>query len=152
MLTIRTVCPEDFATICAHRRKMFAEMGTEPATLDAASDSYAIWLAPRLADGRYFGFLVEDDGVVIAGVGMRLMDWPPNPLHPTSGQRGLVLDMYVQPEYRGRGIATDLMTRAEIELKQRGVAYAVLQASEMGRPVYERLGWGSTTEMGKVLG
>jgi GNAT superfamily N-acetyltransferase len=151
MITIRPVCANDFATICAHRRQMFAEMGTAAATLDAASESYAAWLAPRLADGRYFGFLAEDEGAVIGGVGLRIMDFPPNPNHPETDQRGLVLDMYLQPEYRRRGLAADLMRRAEQKLRERGIVYATLQASAMGRPLYEKLGWGATAEMGKVL-
>lgn len=152
MISIRPVRCDDFAAICVHRRLMFAEMGTAAATLDVASEAYAEWLAPRLTDGRYFGFFAEDQGVVIGGVGLRIMDFPPNPNHPATDQRGFVLDMYVQPEYRGRGIAADLMRRAEKEMQARGIVYATLQASVMGRPLYEKLGWSATSEMGKVLG
>jgi len=152
MISIRAVRADDFATICAHRRLMFAEMGAEATVLDVASESYAEWLAPRLADGRYFGFFAEDEDAVIGGVGLRIMDFPPNPNHPKTDQRGFVLDMYVQPEYRGRGIAADLMRRAEKEMQERGIVYATLQASAMGRPLYEKLGWSATAEMGKVLG
>lgn len=130
---------------------MFAEMVTDPATLETASNLYAIWLWPRLSNGLYFGFLAVDDSEVIAGVGLRIMDFPPNPNDPTSNQRGFVLDMYVQPEYRGQGIANRLMQLGEEELKSRGIAYATLQASAMGRPLYEKLGWNATTEMGKKL-
>jgi GNAT superfamily N-acetyltransferase len=151
MFSIRPVGPDDYATICAHRRAMFAEMGTDAATLDVASKSFAQWLAPQLADGRYFGFFAEREGAVIGGVGLRLIDFAPGPLHPESDQRGLVLNVYVQPAYRGRGIAADLMRRAEMELRQRGVPYAVLHASAAGRPLYEKLGWASTNEMSKAL-
>jgi GNAT superfamily N-acetyltransferase len=130
---------------------MFAEMGTDPTTLEAASTLYAAWLAPRLGDGSYFGFLAEHQGEVIAGVGLRIMDFPPNPNDQTSNRRGFVLDMYVQPEYRGQGIANRLMEMGEEELRSRGIAYATLQASAAGRPLYEKLGWKATTEMGKKL-
>jgi GNAT superfamily N-acetyltransferase len=152
MIMIRPVRCDDFAVICEHRRLMFWEMGTDAATLEAASESYALWLAPRLVDGRYFGFLAEDQGEVIGGVGLRVMDFPPNPVHPRTDQRGFVLDMYLQPAYRGRGLAAELMRRAEKELQGRGIVYATLQASAMGRPLYEKLGWSATSEMGKVLG
>ena len=42
--------------------------------------------------------------------------------------------------------------RAEKELQERGIVYATLHVSEMGRPLYEKLGWGATNEIGKVLG
>jgi GNAT superfamily N-acetyltransferase len=152
MIVYRVVRSEDAAVICDHRRRMFAEMGTDAGVLDAASDSFAIWLEPRLADGRYFGFMAEDEGAVVAGVGLYLYDWPPGPLHSASDRRALVLNVYVEPVYRGRGIATELMRWAEAELERRGVAYATLAASAAGRPVYERLGWAATTEMAKALG
>ena len=152
MKTIRPLRPEDLAVVCEHRRKMFAEMGTEPATLEIASASYAIWVAPQLADGSYFGFLVEDAGVVVAGIGLKVMDFPPNPVHPESNKRGFISNMWVDPEHRGRGLARELMMHGEAELLRRGATYAVLQASAMGRPLYEQLGWSSTAEMGKMLG
>jgi len=152
MISIRPVKVDDYTVICAHRRLMFAEMGTDEAMLDVASQSYAIWLKPRLEDGRYFGFFAEDEVATIAGVGLWLMDYPPGPRHPASDQRGLVLDVYVQPGYRGRGIAAELMGCAENALRERGVAYGVLQASAAGRPLYEKLGWSATAEMSKALG
>jgi GNAT superfamily N-acetyltransferase len=151
MKTIRPVRPEDFAVICEHRRRMFAEMGTEPAKLDVASDSFAIWLAPLLESGGYFGFLVEDAGAIVAGIGVNILDFPPGPRHPESNKRGLISNMYVNPEYRGQGIARELMGLADAELRRRDVTYAVLQASAAGRPMYEKLGWGATVEMGKAL-
>ena len=151
MVVYRDVGVEDMAVICDHRYRMFAEMGTDTALLDAATDSFAVWLEPRLADGRYFGFVAEDAGAVVGGVGLYLYEWPPAPLHPASGSRALVSNVFVEPAYRGHGIATELMRRTEAELARRGVAYATLSASDAGRPVYEKLGWVATNEMAKVL-
>jgi GNAT superfamily N-acetyltransferase len=151
MKTIRPVRSGDLAVICVHRRRMFLEMGTEQSKLDVASDSFAIWLAPLLESGDYFGFLVEDAEAVVAGIGVNILDFPPGPLHPESNRRGLISNVYVNPEYRGQGIARELMGLANAELRRRGVTYAVLQASAMGRPMYEKLGWAFTAEMGKAL-
>jgi GNAT superfamily N-acetyltransferase len=151
MITFRQLNASDHATICNHRQLMFAEMGTDPEVLARASAQYAQWLEPRLADGSYFGFLAEDAGEVVAGVGLRIMDFPPHPNNPDSNQRGFVLDVYVQPGYRGQGTANDLMQLSEAELKRRGIAYATLHASDAGRPLYEKLGWKPTPEMGKKL-
>jgi len=148
---MRSVRPGDLAVICGHRGRMFEEAGKGPAALDAMKAPFADWLMPRLEDGRYFGFVVEDDGAVIAGVGLMLLDWPPHPLHPESCTRGYVLNVFVEPAYRGRGIAVELMLAAEAEFRRRGVVYQVLHASELGRPVYERLGWEVSPEMGKAV-
>jgi GNAT superfamily N-acetyltransferase len=152
MISIRPVRPEDMAVVCVHRRRMFAESGVAETTLDAMQDPFAVWLAPRLEDGSYFGFMAEEDGVVVAGVGLRLIEWPPGPLHPNSDLRGYVLNVFVEPEYRGRGIASQLMTRGDEEFLRRGVVYEMLHATEMGKPIYERLGWVAGPEMSKVLG
>jgi GNAT superfamily N-acetyltransferase len=151
MISIRALCSEDAAVIGAHRYRMFAEMGMETASLDAMREPFAAWLAPRLKDGRYFGFMAEDAGAVVAGIGLMLLDWPPGPNHPTSDVRGYILNVFVEPEFRGQGIARTLMQRAEEAFRARGVVYEMLHASAMGRPVYDGLGWTMTNEMGKAL-
>jgi ribosomal protein S18 acetylase RimI-like enzyme len=151
-MTIRAVEMRDFEVICSHRRRMFEEAGVAETVLEAIDGPFEMWLAPRLKSGEYFGFVAEEEGVVVAGVGLRLLDWPEHPLHSGSGQRGYVLNVFVEPEYRGKGLAKSLMLRAEEEFRARGVEYATLHASTMGRPVYEALGWAVTAEMGKRLG
>jgi GNAT superfamily N-acetyltransferase len=151
MISIRSLGPEDLAAICVHRYRMFAEMGSEIAKLDAMREPFAAWLEPRLADGRYFGFVAESPSAVVAGIGLLLLDWPPGPNHPASDVRGYILNVYVEPEFRQQGIARRLMERAEEECRERGVVYEMLHASAMGRPVYDGLGWTLTNEMGKAL-
>lgn len=45
------------------------------------------------------------------------------------------------PEARGRGLATALMTRALLDARERGCETTSLQATTMGQPVYERMGY-----------
>jgi GNAT superfamily N-acetyltransferase len=44
-------------------------------------------------------------------------------------------------EARGRGLATALMTHALLEARARGCTTTSLQATQRGRPMYERLGY-----------
>jgi len=78
-----------------------------------------------------------------------VIDWPPHPSHPQDDRRGYVLNMFVEPDYRGQGIATDLMNMADTEFQHRGIRYTILHATSKGRPLYEYLGWSGTTEMAK---
>lgn len=151
MLTTRKTQPSDLYVIIVHRRKMFEDMGTDPATLDLMARAFTVWLKPRLEDGRYFGYIVEENGAVIAGIGMMLLDWPPHALHPESSQRGYILNLFVEPEHRAKGIATTLTKLAESDLQARGMTYAILHASTKGRALYQKFGWSSTSEMAKIL-
>lgn len=45
------------------------------------------------------------------------------------------------PEARGRGLASRLLTAALIEARDRGMKTSSLQASALGSPIYERLGY-----------
>ena len=72
--------------------------------------------------------------------------------NPSLGQRGYVLNVFVEPAYRRRGLASALMKLAEVEFARRGVSFAVLHATQAGKPVYEALGWAATTEMAKTIG
>jgi ribosomal protein S18 acetylase RimI-like enzyme len=42
---------------------------------------------------------------------------------------------------RGRGLATGLMRQALLDAREAGCETTSLQATQMGRPVYERLGY-----------
>lgn len=150
-MNLRAITPGDLELICAHRELMFHEAGRAQADLDLMRASFCTWLKPRIADGRYFGFIAEDNGLPIAGIGLMVIDWPPHPSHPMDDRRGYVLNLFVMPDRRGEGIAKRLMVAAEEAFTQRGIGYAILHATEAGRPLYERTGWERTTEMAKLL-
>ncbi|MDR0277142.1 MAG: GNAT family N-acetyltransferase [Paucimonas sp.] len=150
-LVVRRLRPDDGEMICRHREAMFLEADGDPATLRHMTEHFRPWLQPRLVDGRYYGFVLEDAGQTAAAIGLMSIDWPPHPAHPQLDQRGYVLNVYVEPTYRRRGLASQLMRLGEAEFAWRGLGFAVLHATEAGRPVYAGLGWGATAEMAKAL-
>jgi ribosomal protein S18 acetylase RimI-like enzyme len=152
MLHTRPLVADDLELICRHRYEMFREAGRDAALLDRMTPAFRMWLQPRLADGSYFGFVTLDGDAPVAGIGLIEIDWPPHPLHPEQDRRGYVLNVYVEPSHRQRGIARHLMDRAEAAFSARGLPYAILHATELGRPLYAGLGWTPTTEMAKAMG
>jgi ribosomal protein S18 acetylase RimI-like enzyme len=154
MISTRPVRADDLDLVCRHREEMFRASNAPDRTedvLQAMSAAFRVWLQPRLEDGSYFGFIVEDSGTPVAGIGLMLIDWPPHPSHPHEDKRGYVLNIYVEPLYRRRGLANMLMELGEAEFRKRGVSYGVLHATRMGKPLYEQLGWAATSEMAKTL-
>lgn len=143
----RPVGPDDLDLVCRHREEMFATSGHDRAMLAQMTSAFRAWLRPKLADGSYFGWIVEDDGAAIAGIGMMAIDWPPHPSHPQDARRGYILNLFVEPAHRRRGLAKSLLEQADAEAGRRGLTYLILHATKQGRPLYEQLGWNGTTEM-----
>lgn len=151
-MQVRALSEDDLELICRHREAMFRDAGAGDDVLAPMTQHFRAWLRPRLRDRSYCGFAVCDDGQPVAGIGLILIDWPPHPLHPRTDKRGYVLNVYVEPAYRRRGLAAELMRLAEAEFVARGAEFAVLHATEKGRGLYAELGWNATTEMAKRMG
>jgi GNAT superfamily N-acetyltransferase len=79
--------------------------------------------------------LVADDGgpLVANGLGSK---------HGDTGWIGLI---FVAPDQRGRGLGAAITSAVAADLKARGCSTLLLIATEMGRPVYERLGFAAET-------
>jgi ribosomal protein S18 acetylase RimI-like enzyme len=133
---------------------MFREAAMFGATEDALkimTTHFRAWLAPRLKDGSYFGFIAEDGNAPVAGIGLVILPWAPHPFHPADDKRGYILNVYVEPSYRRQKIGEQLMTLGEDELRRRKIGFATLHATEAGRALYQTLSWTPTTEMFKKL-
>ena len=150
-LTIRMATPEDLDLICGHRGSIVLESGHPSELVERIALAMRAWHSERLVDGRYRGWLAEADGEPLAGIGLVLLDWCPGPSHPDTDRRGLVLNLYVEPQHRRRGLAKALLKRVEDEARILGVTFLVLHASKTGRPVYESMNWRATTEMSLTL-
>ena len=59
----------------------------------------------------------------------------------TSGKKAYVMNMYTDPEYRRQGIAYRTLELLVQDAKARGVEHITLEATDMGRPLYEKYGF-----------
>jgi GNAT superfamily N-acetyltransferase len=148
---LRSLTAADIDLVCHHRESMFRDAGRAEEIIARVSGPFRAWLEPRLADGRYFGWALEHEGRAVGGLGMMEIDWPPHPSHPEMDRRGYVLNVYVEPDFRGQGLAKKLMAAATEEGKRRGLQFMILHATAQGRPLYEKLGWEDTSEMALTI-
>ena len=65
----------------------------------------------------------------------------PTYVKPT-GQKAYIINMYTDPEYRRRGIAMKILDKLVNASLRKGVRYISLEATTMGRPLYEKYGFG----------
>jgi ribosomal protein S18 acetylase RimI-like enzyme len=144
---LRDITVDDLDTIVRHRHLMFVDAGrADDADLQTKSAAFREWLQPRLADGRYYGWLLIRGADIAAGLGMMTVDWPPHPLH-IEPARGYILNVYTEPAYRRQGLAKRLTERALQEARERKLHLLFLHATEAGRLVYDQAGFKSTNEM-----
>ena len=85
----------------------------------------------------------DSKGRIIATGAVMFMDYPPAFTNPT-GRKAYVCYMYTADEYRGQGIASEIMNKLEGEARRRGLTKLVLHASKMGRIAYARNGFEET--------
>jgi len=148
MPDIRIAGAADLDLLVSHRIAVFEAMGREtPEARAAMGRTFAAWLAPRLADGRYMSWIASDAGRPIASAGLMLLDWPPVPHDPNGTTRGYILNIFVDPEHRRRGIASALVDRCMEETRRRNIRVVTLHASHEGRAVYEKIGFKASNEM-----
>ena len=153
MFLIRAADAGDVPVLARHRTAMFRDMGKLTASaeqpLEQATAAYLRGAVPR---GEYLAWVAEDRTAgVIGGAGVQLRPILPRPRERGSdlelGPEAIVLNVYVEPAWRRRGVAGALMRRLLDELAARGIRRIVLHASAEGRPLYERLGFALTNEM-----
>jgi ribosomal protein S18 acetylase RimI-like enzyme len=148
MLETRKATVADAGLITRHRKAMFADIhDARDAILDAMSRSFNPWVIRMLAAEKYIGWITSDGDLPVASAGLLVLDWPPHFLDPDAEQRGYILNIYVEPAYRKRGLARELVKLCMAESHNRGMGVVALHASPAGRPMYEKLGFESSNEM-----
>ena len=58
--------------------------------------------------------------------------------HNPTGKKAYIMNMYTAPEYRRQGIAINTLDLLVKDAKEQGVLQIALEATYMGRPLYER--------------
>jgi GNAT superfamily N-acetyltransferase len=146
-MTIRSANDDELGTFATFWLAMFEEVGVLYER-EMAADwrmRYRAYFERRIADGHARLFAAVDAGAIVGTAGAIVADGYPYAI--TGVKRGYVFGVRVTPEYRGRGIATEL-TKASVEfLRGIGCRRVRLHASPFGRPIYERLGFVPTNEM-----
>ena len=93
-----------------------------------------------LCDDSHIAYLVFD-GTRFVGAGAVSFFQVMPTYHNLSGNKAYIMNMYTRPEYRRRGIAIKILDMLIKESKNRGITAISLEATDMGRPLYEKYGF-----------
>lgn len=102
-------------------------------------ESYAYYRR-ALKNGEHIAYLVYDNGKFIGAGGVSFYQVMPTYHNPT-GKKAYIMNMYTAPEYRRQGIAINTLDLLVKDAKEQGVLQIALEATDMGRPLYERYGF-----------
>lgn len=153
MLTTRRATVEDAGLITRHRHRMFGDMQDAAETvLEEVGRNFDPWVRRMIVEDKYAGWITSDGEWAVGSAGLLILDWAPHFLDPQCDKRGYILNVFVEQEYRGRGIAKALTLECMAEAKRRRIGVVALHATDKGRPLYERLGFHASNELLFVAG
>jgi GNAT superfamily N-acetyltransferase len=145
---IRQATTADIPEILHHRRAMFEDMGvTDPALLSPMLAEAKRYLHEAMPNGMFRAwFALSPDDRIIGGCAVAISISPPHPWDPQS-RRAYILNLYVDPDHRRKGIARQLLQTTVDWCKADGFGTVSLHASHHGRSLYESIGFVQTNEM-----
>jgi ribosomal protein S18 acetylase RimI-like enzyme len=93
-----------------------------------------------LETGEHITYLVYDNGTFIGAGGVSFYQVMPTYHNPT-GKKAYIMNMYTAPEYRRKGIAIHTLDLLVKDAREQGASQITLEATEMGRSLYEKYGF-----------
>ena len=94
----------------------------------------------NIKSGTHIAFVCEQEGQLIATVGITLFEIMPTTEHP-NGKVARLMNMYVEPFYRHKGIARELLNCAMLYVREHQIGKVMLNPSQMGKSLYENYGF-----------
>lgn len=94
----------------------------------------------RNIDTAFLAVIAESNGEVVSTAYLAISEKPANPSFIT-GKIGTVLNVYTRPQFRRKGISTNVLTLLIERAKQYDVSKIELSATEMGKSLYTKLGF-----------
>lgn len=93
-----------------------------------------------LCDNTHIAYLVFDQSRFVGAGGVSFYQVMPT-FHNPSGYKAYIMNMYTAPEYRRKGIAFKTLDLLVKDAKAKGITAISLEATKMGRPLYEKYGF-----------
>ena len=144
MIEYRIAESEDMELLMGSRLEMLRAVNDLPeayefdTVLERESRDY-------FAAGDQTTILAMEQGEVIGCATLCYLRMMPTFSHPT-GKRAHLMNVYTREQYRRQGIAARMVERLIQEAGARGVTEISLDATESGRPLYERIGFTASQE------
>ncbi len=147
-MTVRFATPGDIDAYVRVRFDYFASEGwtvADPMREDMRTRLASYYQAHLNRD--FFVAFVETDGDVVSAAFLAVSEMPANVFTPT-GKYGTILNVLTYPEHRKKGCASKALELLIDKAKEEDLSFLRLSASDMGKSLYERLGFGHDEKPG----
>lgn len=112
----------------------------DSADLSEVEEQSRRYYREALAEDSHAAYLVFDGDIFVGAGGVSFFRVMPTVHNPT-GRKAYIMNMYTAPEYRRQGIAFRTLSLLAAEAGSRGIHSISLEATEAGRPLYEKFGF-----------
>ncbi|HOV28304.1 MAG TPA: GNAT family N-acetyltransferase [Pseudobacteroides sp.] len=143
MVKIRRGNIEDINSLVELRLNLLKEVGNikDDTNIEELKKSSIDYFEKKIDNG--FLFWVAEDNLKVIGIsGLVFMERPPENGNLT-GLEGYIMNIYIVPTYRHKGIAIGILKKMILFLKEMGVKRVWLHATEDGRIIYDKIGFKS---------
>ena len=146
-MAIRVATVVDLPQVLQLRMRLFAEYHGQltPSELDAAEHANRSFFSEHLDSTLSRTWVAEIDDQVVAVGTLAFFLRPPHPAN-LAGKEAYLLNMYTLPEFRRRGLASEILAMAKSHAQNEGIKRIWLHASEAGQPLYVAAGFQASNE------
>ena len=136
----RLATPADVDSLVRLRAAFLAELtDCDPNDLGLLN-AMSQYFAEKLSSRDFQAFVAVVNGRVVATTGLIVRQNPPSAKN-LEGRRGIILNVFTIPAFRGRGLATALLERTLAAAHEARCGRVVLHASERAVSIYRRAGF-----------
>jgi GNAT superfamily N-acetyltransferase len=150
-MRLREASISDISMLAVHHRKMFMEIWEkkrdylEPERANQIEKAYVTKLETEMKNGNCIAWVIEDKESVVASGAVTFISLVPNP-SDLSSKVAYLHSMYTEKSYRNKKCAQQIIQKAIDLCASQGVKRIMLNASDAGQPVYQKIGFRSAPD------
>ncbi|MBB2182086.1 GNAT family N-acetyltransferase [Lachnospiraceae bacterium MD1] len=140
-MEIRKAYLSEIEELAAIRTEFINSLISSEMTISEEFETNAnAYMRKHMADDSMVSWVAVEDGKIVSTAMVCYYELLPIMLNQ-SGKYGYIYNVYTLPEYRKRGLASQLLNKIKEEAKERQIGQLQLRATEMGKLLYEKLGF-----------
>lgn len=150
-MNIQEATCDDIKQMAIHHRKMFEEIWEkkgqklEATKAQEIESAYSEKLEKQIPEGSCKAWVVKNGNHLVASGAISVISFVPVP-NDTNHIIAYLHSMFTEKDFRGRKYARQIIERAIQYCKENGINRVVLNASDAGKPMYEKSGFVSSPE------